>query len=131
MAIEKIVLKALDSEVSAYAESMKRIVKEEAHVKTGALRDSISIEKKGECEYLVGVDAGKLKSDPRNIGGIDYSVPYHDGHRAYKIVAKKAKALRWVGKDGRVHYAKSVQIPASTGDPFIERAVKRRPRLGG
>ena len=26
MAIEKIVLKALDSEVSAYAESMKRIV---------------------------------------------------------------------------------------------------------
>ena len=131
MPIEKIVIKALDSEIAAYAEDIKGIVKAEAHVKTGALRDSISIEKEGECEYLVGVDAEKLKSDPRNIGGIDYSVPYHDGHKAYKIVAKRAKALRWVGKDGNVHYAKSVQIPASPGDPFNERAVKRRPRLGG
>lgn len=129
MALRDIVLKAVDSEIKQYADKMKEIMKREAHVKTGALRDSIDVEKKDKGHYLVGVDVAKLKADPRNIGGIDYSGYYHDGHGPYKIVAKRAKALRWVGKDGKVHFAKSVQIPASAGDPFVERAVERRPKL--
>lgn len=129
MALAKLVMSAVNKEIENYAKKMENIVREEAHIKTGALKDSISTEKKGEGDYLVGVDAAKLKADPRNIGGIDYSGYYHDGHGAYRIVAKKAKALRWVGSDGKVHFAKSVNIPASAGDPFIERAVARRPKL--
>lgn len=129
MVLSKIVLKAIDKEIRDYADKMEGIAKEEAHVKTGALRDSISVEKKAEGHYLVGVDTAKLKSDPRNIGGIDYSIFYHDGHKAYTIRSKNAKALRWIGKDGKVHFAKSVKIPASAGDPFIKRTVARRPKL--
>lgn len=129
MALKNIVMRAIDKEIDQYAEKMKTIVKEEAHVKSGALRDSISKEKKGEGHYLVGVDAAKLKSDARNAGGIDYSPFYHDGHGPYTIRPRNRKALRWVGSDGNIHFAKSVRIPASAGDPFIERAVRRRPKL--
>lgn len=131
MALANIVMKALDEEIRQYAEKMEQLMKQEVHKKSGATHDSITTEKKGKCDYLVGVDAAKLKADHRNIGGIDYSVFYHDGHATYKIVAKKAKALRWVGKDGKVHFAKSVTIPASPGDPFVKRAVARRPKIGG
>ena len=33
-----------------------KIIKEEAHVKTGALRDSITIEKESDGSRLIGVD---------------------------------------------------------------------------
>ena len=130
MSIAKIVMKAVGKEVEQYADKMEKILKEECHVKSGALRDSITIEKKGEGDYLVGVDTGRLQSDPRNIGGIDYSRFYHDGHGSYIIRPKSAKALRWVGSDGAVHFAKSVRIPASAGDPFVKRAVAKRPKIG-
>ena len=129
MALAKLVMNSIEKELDDYAKKMENVVKSEAHVKSGALRDSITTEKKGVGDYLVGVDAAKLKADLRNAGGIDYSPFYHDGHGAYRIVAKRAKALRWVGSDGQVHFAKSVNIPASAGDPFIERAVARRPKL--
>ena len=129
MAIAKIVVNLVEKKIEKYAGTMEKILKEECHVKTGALRDSITTEKKGEGEYLVGVDADKLKVDPRNIGGIDYSPFYHRGHGTYIIRARNKKVLRWVGADGKVHFAKSVRIPASAGDPFIERAVARRPKI--
>lgn len=129
MALKKIVMDSIDKEISEYTKKMERILKAEAHVKSGALRDSITTEKKGDGDYLTGVDAAKLKSDSRNPGGIDYSPFYHDGHGPYTIRAKNAKALRWIGADGNVHFAKSVRIPASPGDPFVERAVLRRPKI--
>ena len=131
MAIAKIVMRSVSAEVEKYARKMEEILKSEAHVDTGALQSSITTEKKGEGDFLVGVDAAKLAGDPRNKTGIDYSVFYHDGHGAYTVRAKNAKALRWVGKDGKVHFAKSVRIPASAGDPFVKRAVARRPKIGG
>ncbi|MGL4695181.1 hypothetical protein [Enterococcus larvae] len=129
MAIAKIIMNSFYKEVDQFVDEVKEILKEEVHVSSGALQDSITKEKKGEGHYLVGVDAAKLKSDPRNIGRFDYSIPYHDGHKAYTIRPKKAKALRWIGKDGQVRYAKYVRIPASAGDPFVKRAVLRRPKL--
>lgn len=125
----KIVISAVNKELDDYAKKMETVVRAEAHVDTGAVRDSISTEKKGEGHYLVGVDAAKLKGDPRNKTGIDYSPFYHDGHGPYTVTAKRGKALKWVGKDGKVHFAKKVHIPAHAGDPFIERAVARRPKL--
>lgn len=129
MALANLVMKAIDKEIESYANKMMQIEKEEVHVQSGALRDSIVVEKIAPGHYRVGVDPTKLQADPRNIGGIDYSVPYHDGHKPYTIRPKNGKALRWVGKDGNVHYAKSVRIPASAGDPFIKRAVLRRPKI--
>lgn len=129
MAIRSIVMNSLNKEIKNYAEKIKKLEKQEAHVKTGALRDSISVEKISDGHYKVGVDSEKLKQDPRNIGHIDYAPFYYYGHKAYTIRPVKAKALRWVGNDGKVHFAKSVRIPAHAGDPFILRAYKRRPKL--
>ncbi|GCF92500.1 hypothetical protein NRIC_03910 [Enterococcus florum] len=129
MALKKIVMRAVEKEIEDYTNKMVDILKQEVHVKSGATRDAITKEKKGKAHFLAGVDVSKLKADPRNIGGVDYSVFYHDGHAAYTIRPRKAKALRWLGKDGKVHFAKSVRIPASAGDPFVARAVARRPNL--
>lgn len=129
MALKKLVMQAANKGIEQYAEKIEALLKEEVHVQSGALRDSITTEKKGDGHFLVGVDSEKLRNDPRNAGGQDYSIFYHDGHRGYTIRAKNAKALRWIGKDGQVKFAKSVHIPASAGDPFVARAVKRRPKI--
>ncbi|EFT46599.1 hypothetical protein FEW48_002541 [Enterococcus faecalis] len=129
MALKKIVIQSIEKEIDNYAKKMEKIIKEEAHVKTGALKDSITIEKESDGSRLIGVDVAKLKSDPRNVGGLDYSIPYYKGHSGYTIRPRKAKALSWVGKDGKRHFAKSVYIPPHAGDPFLKRAVLRRPKL--
>ncbi|MHC5215197.1 hypothetical protein ACYSNR_00910 [Enterococcus sp. LJL128] len=122
-------MNSINKRIDNYATKMEQTIKDEVHVKSGATRDAITKEKKGEGHYLVGVDAAKLKADSRNIGNIDYSPFYHDGHGPYTIRPKNAKALRWIGRDGQVHFARSVRIPASAGDPFIKRAVLRRPKI--
>ena len=105
------------------------IMKDEVSVRSGALRDAIGKEKKGDFEALVGVDGDKLKADSRNIGGIDYSLFYWKGHRTYTIRPKSAKVLSWVGTDGKRRFAKKVTIPAHAGDPFIERAIAKLPKF--
>lgn len=129
MAIKSIVLDQAYKKVDEYAKTMEKLLKQECHKRTWALHDSMRTEKKGKGHYLTGVDAAVLKADDRNIGGIDYSPHYYYGHPAYTIYPKTKKALRWKGSDGKYHFAKSVRIPASAGDPFIERAVLRRPKI--
>lgn len=129
MSLASIIMKDIHKRTEEYANEMESILKDEVHVKSGALQNSITTEKKNDDEFLVGVDVASLKSNARNIGGIDYSLFYWKGHASYVIRPKRAKALRWVGSDGKVHFAKSVQIPAHAGDPFIERAIARRPKF--
>lgn len=129
MAIEKILLDRLGKRIGNYAYKFEKILREEVHSNSGALRDGIKTEKKGTGDYLVGVDPQILKADPRNAGGIDYSEFYYFGHKAYTIYPKTAKALSWIGKDGVRRFAKYVKIPASAGDDFIGRAMKRRPKI--
>lgn len=130
MSLTNLVLAAAEKQLEEKAKRVKVLLRQEVHVKSGALRDSIEIKKKGRGEYFIGVNASKLQADPRNIGGLDYSRPYHDGHRPYTIVPVRAKALRWVGKDGKVHFATKVRIPAHSGDPFVQRAAMRFKRGG-
>lgn len=129
MSIRSIVLNGINSEIENYAKEIQKLQKEEVHVKSGATRDAISVEKISEGHYKVGVDVAKLKSDPRNIGGLDYSLPYYYGHKGYTIKPVKAKALRWTDSNGNTRFAKFVKIPPHPGDPFILRAYKRRPKL--
>lgn len=113
----------------------EKILIDEAPKDTGALADSITTEQKGYY-VKVGVDPVLLKSDARNIGRIDYSWYVWKGHKAYTITPRAsatgfAQALRWVDKDGTVRFAKSVRIPASKGNDFVGRALKRVEQLGG
>lgn len=117
-----------------YAEALKDVMKNETHKRTGALADSISIEKKGNYNYVVGVDASKLASDPRNVSKTDYSMAYWKGiKQGYTIRPKYKKALHWVDENGNDVFAKKVTIKPRPGDPFIERTIQNRPKpkIGG
>lgn len=112
------------------AKEFEEALKAEAPVgETGALRDSITSERKSLFNWRVGVDSAKLAGDPRNPSKRDYSVWVVFGHSGYTIRPVRARVLRWIGKDGQVHYAKYVYVPASKGNNFPARARHKVPSL--
>ena len=125
MSLADMVMKEVDGKLKNFAKKAEQTMKGEAHVKTGALVASITTDFKDAGEFTVGVDGDKLKSNRRNKGGVDYALFYWKGHRGYTIRPKNAKALSWIGPDGKRRFAKSVKIPAHAGDPFIERTLAR------
>ena len=129
MSVTKTVMTSIKKRFDEVVDEAVKITKGEVNVRSGALRDAIGKEKKGDFEAMVGVDADKLKADPRNIGKIDYSMPYWKGHRTYTIVPKNGGVLSWIGKDGKRAYSKGHKIPAHAGDPFIERAIAKLPKF--
>lgn len=73
----------IDDELDKYAEDVQTTMQSIVHVKTGNLRDSITVEtpEGTQMERTVGVDADKLESDNRNKSSYDYSLPYYYGNR--------------------------------------------------
>lgn len=128
MGIRDIVIKEIEQEIDDYVKDFEQTMKNEAHEVTGALKDSITSEKKGKGKYLVGVDASRLKGDARNVGRIDYSPMYYYGSKPHIIRAKPGKTLHWVS-GGADHFAKSVKHPGYKGDKFVDRAVQKRKKL--
>lgn len=113
-----------------YVDEAESILRQEAPVgETGALRDSITKERKSFSRYRVGVDSSKLATDNRNASQFDYSPVVVNGHRGYTVKPVRAKALRWVGKDGKVHFAQRVYIPPASGNDFVARTLKRIPKF--
>lgn len=119
----------LDDEMAEYTQEFTRVLRNEPHVRTGALRDSIDFEKISKLKYVSGVNSGRLIADARNIGRIDYSIPYHNGHGGYRIRPRKAKVLHWIGENGEDIFRAYADIPPSKGDKFVKRAVDNRPKL--
>lgn len=126
--IRKTILKQLDETVEEFVNDLEQTMTEEAHEVTGALKDSITTEKKGKGKYKVGVDASRLKGDVRNVSRTDYSPMYYYGSRPHIIRAKPGKTLHWVS-GGQDHFAKSVKHPGYKGDKFVDRAIQKRKKL--
>lgn len=84
-------------------------------VRSGALRNSVRMEKTGAAEVTVGTH-------------LPYAAIHEFGGttRPHVIRAKRANALRFVGSDGEVWYAKSVNHPGSKipARPHREPAVR-------
>lgn len=96
------------------------------NARTGALRDSVANVKVNDFHRQVGVDSGKLISDPRNTFRYDYSLDYLFGRSGgQRICAKKGKTLRFIGKDGKVHFRKCVTLGAMQGDDFIQATINK------
>lgn len=123
--IAKTAEKLFQQKFDEFVKDAVKITKSEAHVKSGALRDSITSQSQGKFKALVGVNGAVLAADPRNAGRIDYSWYYWKGHKAYTIRPVRAKALHWIDENGNDVFAKVVRMPAHPGDDFIGRAVKR------
>lgn len=86
----------IEEEMQTVAKELELAVKNNIHVITGALRDSVTIEESGE-DFYVGVDEDLLITDPRNPRGRNYAVYHHDG--TYKTPANPFldKAINEVG----------------------------------
>ena len=79
----------IEPELKDIANELKETMQGVVHVKTGNLRDSITVEKDKEGDYSVGVDADKLERDNRNKNGYDYSLPYYYGRHNSSWVGHK------------------------------------------
>ena len=79
----------IDDELDKYADDVKTTMQSIVHIKTGNLRDSITVEtpEGTQMERTVGVDADKLESDNRNKSSYDYSLPYYYGTRKTSCTA--------------------------------------------
>lgn len=106
------------------AKECENIMKQVIHKKSGALSDSVEIQKINDYTYKVGVNEIKLINDPRNIGHINYTPFYYYGTKAYTIRAKNAKYLHWT-KNGKNYFAKSVRHPAVKPHNFIQDTLNK------
>lgn len=64
-----------------------------------------------------------LKVTGRVWNSTSYAAAVHDGSRAHTIRPKRKKALRFVVAGNRVVFARSVQMPARRGRPWLFRAL--------
>ena len=107
--------------VARLADRTAERARAEAPARTGALRNSIQ----AEPTTLVG---DTIRGGVR--AAAEYGIFVHEGTKAHPIVARRAKALRFV-MNGRVVYAKSVQHPGTKPNRFFLRALNAEaPRLG-
>ena len=85
--------------------------RERAPVRTGKLRESISLVKVNDLHYVVG-------------SPLDYAVFVERGTRPHIIKPKRARALRFeVG--GEVVFARLVRHPGTKPNPFFARALQK------
>lgn len=111
-------------EFKGMVDEMEQDLKSTAHEFTGALRESIDSEKITDFKYSVAVNPSKLKSNPKNPSGEDYSMAYWQGRK--KSVAKKGKALkiRLSGSNPNdVIFRKSAK--ATKGHDFVNEAIDK------
>lgn len=79
-----------------------------------------------------GVDTGKLKRDITKSWGtgssdlaikvgstVPYALMHHNGTRPHIIRPKRAKALRWVAKNGNVVFARVVHHPGTKPNRYL------------
>ncbi|EGP4894215.1 HK97 gp10 family phage protein [Enterococcus faecium] len=115
----------VNDHIEQRAKECQRIMKDTINEDTGALRDSVEIEKKSDGSYLVGVNERKLVLDKRNKRHENYVAYYYYGTKPHVIRAKKGKMLRFRGKDGKIHYKKQVHHPGTKPHNFIQQTLDK------
>lgn len=123
----------------------------ELHIDQGALRsvltgpqsEAVKLIRKAQRQTIntaklrAPVDTGQLRAGhvagPITVSGSKittditatqtYAAAVHDGRKVTIFGPKRAKALSWVGPEGRV-FARSVEQPARKGRPWLLNATK-------
>lgn len=111
-----------NDETEKRAKQCQSIMKLKINKKTGALSDSVEIEKISDFNYLVGVNEQKLMADERNAGNVNYVHYYYYGSRPHTIRAKNGKALHW-RLNGKDYFAKAVKHPGNKPHNFIQETL--------
>lgn len=95
-------------DLSGRADRVAIAAKRQVGVRTGLLRASIHKEWLRESDLAI-----RVGSD------IAYSYLHHEGTRPHIIRSVRAKALRWVAKDGSIVFAKSVFHPGTHPNRYL------------
>lgn len=93
-----------------YAEILLSAVKEEAPVRTGKLRESITVDWESSTTFLIKE-------------GVPYGKFVRLGTRAHPIYPRYKRALYWPGLDHPIRYVKN--HPGTRADPYHLRALRR------
>ncbi|MDG4968249.1 hypothetical protein [Lactococcus lactis] len=117
-------LRDIDQYTKQKAQEAEGIMKDVINKKTGALSDSVEVERIEFANYKVGVNENKLINDERNAGNVNYVKFYFDGNRPHTIRAKNGGVLHW-RLNGKDYYAKSVKHPGSKPHNFIQDTLDR------
>jgi hypothetical protein len=114
---QRAVVEIATQEMEAYGKELADALKEEVPVRTGALRDSIRYEvlNQGRRDVVLRVDMGNKKRPDVVVKSMNF------GSLPHVIRPKRRKFLRFQWK-GKTVFAKSVNHPGTTRDPFIYRA---------
>ena len=92
------------------AQSIQAIAKGLVPRQTGALADSLAVERIGPCNWQV-------------IADVPYAAAVHEGAAAHEITAKNVKVLRFPSKAGKIVFTPRVNHPGNQPNPFLERAM--------
>ena len=110
---DKIIKQYIENLLEAFCIEMvtqaKLNIQLNGHIKTGNLKNKIGWRKTGDLQY-------EVFSDAEYSGFIEY------GTKSHEISAKVAKALHWIGDDGKDKFAKKVFVSGIKASPFMEPA---------
>jgi len=108
--LSKAIKEAADEGLHVLAHAGQAIMVAEAPERTGTLRRSITIMKEGDAYVITPL--------------VSYAVYVERGTRPHEIVARRARALRFVWR-GSVVFFRRVLHPGTRPDPFISRTRDR------
>lgn len=120
----QVIMSAVQKELTAYGRKLVEEAKNEAPVRTGALRDSIrfAVRQQGTRGMQLEVTAGNRQRPPVVVKTILF------GSRPRVITPKRAKALRFIGRGGNVVFARRVKYRGTNPNNFMERALSNTER---
>ena len=101
-------------DIDRRATRVQTVMRAYVRVRTGYLLSTIR-KQRSYVRGSVTVIAGSRK--------IDYTAYENYGTRPHVIQARNRQYLRFVAKDGRVVFKKSVRHPGTTGSFFIDRSM--------
>jgi len=98
-----------DIVADVFARSQRKLSGDVLRVRTGHLRGSGMMEVHATATGVEGTVGYRAV----------YARPLEEGSRPYTIRPRRAKALRFLGRDGRLVFARSVQHPGLRPRPFL------------
>lgn len=117
-----LVSKAITQHLTEYGRVLESAAQDEAPVATGKLRDSIrfSVTGKNSAAPTLVLTAGSKERPEVIVKSVLF------GSLPHRIVPKREGGrLVFKGRDGKIHFAKSVNHPGTVADNFLQRAVAR------
>lgn len=124
------VLESQQGPVFRHAARVAQQVKAGARRQVGVSRPDAGFTGRGQGKHLRDSIVTRYVRDAKGaaiyVGSeLPHARPHHEGTRPHRIEPRRAKALRFVGGDGRVVFALHVDHPGTRPNPFLVDAARK------